>query len=76
MIWSGVIETLETNQTLATRYTDQSQVVVSEIYNVERLEENSTKVTFTQTLVSQEMADNYKDGNQFTFEALKKYLEN
>ncbi len=75
MVWTGVIKTLKTNQTLATDYTDQSQGVISESYTLERLEKNSTKVTFTQTLVSPEMAENYKDGSQHTLNALKKYLE-
>ena len=75
MIWSGEITAWEINKTLEIDYTDQSQGVTSESYILKSIDDNTTELTFTQTLVSQEMANSYKDGNQYTLDALKKYCE-
>lgn len=75
MIWSGKIETWEINKIFGTIYTDQSQGVISESYILKVINDNTTELTFMQTLVSQEMANSYKDGNQYTLNALKKYLD-
>jgi uncharacterized protein YndB with AHSA1/START domain len=75
MIWTGVIEVLNPNQQFDVRYTDQSTGLVHESYTLEAINSVETKVTFIQELVSQKIADNYKEGNEYSLNALKSYLE-
>ncbi len=75
MIWSGVIEVLKINEQLDVSYTDQSSGLIKESYILETVSIHEVKVTFTQELISEEMANNYKEGNEYTLNALKTYVE-
>ena len=48
---------------------------MDESYYLEKLGANKTKLIQTQTLLSQEIADGYKEGVLQTLELLKTYLE-
>jgi uncharacterized protein YndB with AHSA1/START domain len=74
MVWSGMIEKLETNSIFTVKY-DGSTGVLKETYLLNS-SENGTKLDFIQELTSQEVADNYIEGNEYTLKALKAYLEN
>jgi uncharacterized protein YndB with AHSA1/START domain len=74
MVWSGVIEKLETNSIFTVKY-DGSTGTLKETYLLNS-SENGTKLDFIQELTTQEVADNYKEGNEYTLKALKDYLEN
>jgi uncharacterized protein YndB with AHSA1/START domain len=73
MIWSGKIEKIELNTNFVVKY-DGSTGVIKEIYMLSPTE-IGTKLDFIQELTSQEVADNYKEGNEYTLNALKTYLE-
>jgi uncharacterized protein YndB with AHSA1/START domain len=74
MVWSGLIEKLEINTIFIVKY-DGSTGVLNETNQLSP-QGNCTKVDFIQELTSQEVADNYIEGNQYTLNALKTYLEN
>ncbi|MBC7472302.1 MAG: SRPBCC domain-containing protein [candidate division SR1 bacterium] len=76
MIWSGIIETLELNKLFTVNYTGSPTGVIKETYSLERVNKKTTKLDFVQTITTLEMADNYKEGNEHSLNALKKYLEN
>lgn len=73
MVWSGTIEKLQTNATFTVKY-NGSTGVLSETYELST-EGNITKVDFIQELTSQEVANNYIEGNEYSLNSLKTYLE-
>ncbi len=75
MIWQGEIKTIEEQKELTCVYPSKSTGLMDESYYLEKLGTNKTKLIQTQTLLSQEIADGYKEGVLQTLELLKTYLE-
>jgi hypothetical protein len=75
MIWRGNIKTIEENKELTCVYPSKSTGLIEESYFLEKLNDNRTKLCQVQTLISQEVADGYKDGTAQTLELLKNLLE-
>ena len=75
MVWSGTIKTLTPHEEFTVDY-QPGAGVQSETYTLKPLDENSTEVTFDQTLMSEEIAQSYKEGNDEFLEMLKTFLEN
>jgi uncharacterized protein YndB with AHSA1/START domain len=73
MIWRGIIAVLETNKVYTVEY-NGSNGLIKETYSLETDNDN-VKLTFTQECVDEASANGYKDGNQFTLQAIKEYLE-
>jgi uncharacterized protein YndB with AHSA1/START domain len=75
MIWHGNIKTIDENKKLTCVYTSKSAGLIEESYFLEKLNEHKTKLNQVQTLISQEVADGYKEGTSQTLELLKIHLE-
>lgn len=75
MIWQGEIKTIDEHKELTCVYPSKSTGLMDESYYLEKLGANKTKLIQTQTLLSQEIADGYKEGVLQTLELLKTYLE-
>ena len=75
MIWQGEIKTIDEHKELTCVYPSKSTGLLDESYYLEKLGPNKTKLIQTQTLLSQEIADGYKEGVLQTLELLKTYLE-
>lgn len=73
MIWKGIIAELESNKVYTVQYND-SNGLIKETYLLET-ETDGVKLTFTQECVDEAAANGYKEGNQFTLQAIKEYLE-
>jgi uncharacterized protein YndB with AHSA1/START domain len=76
MVWEGVIKTLVLNTEFSIEYPSESAGLVSEIYTLEKIDENTTTLFQSQFAVSQEVADSYISGTKDSLELLKDYLEN
>jgi uncharacterized protein YndB with AHSA1/START domain len=76
MIWKGIIESFEPNSRFSVKYLDTNTGLVSETYTLQELDINTTQVNFEQIALSAEIAENYKEGNEYTLNAMKKFLEN
>jgi uncharacterized protein YndB with AHSA1/START domain len=76
MIWNGIIETIEENKELTCIYPTKRTGLEKESYFLEKLSDSKTKLSQIQILISQAVADGYKDGTAQTLELLKKHLEN
>jgi uncharacterized protein YndB with AHSA1/START domain len=74
MVWNGVIQELVPNEKIVTEY-NGSAGIEKETYVLEKLDEQTTKLTFIQTAVDPKRARNYEDGNTQTLELLKQYCE-
>jgi hypothetical protein len=75
LVWSGVLEVLKPNKQFDIVYKDQSTGLIKESYVFEEVDPSTTNVTFIQTTINQEIADNYKEGNEFVLNSLQKYCE-
>jgi uncharacterized protein YndB with AHSA1/START domain len=75
MIWKGIIESFEPNKQFRVRYLDANTGLVSETYTLQELDANTTQVNFEQIALSAEIAENHKEGNEYTLNAMKKFLE-
>jgi uncharacterized protein YndB with AHSA1/START domain len=75
MIWEGIITELNENQKFSCNYPNGEAGILSEDYIFEVIDQNTTQLTQIQEATSQEMANNYKEGNQASLEMLKDYLE-
>jgi uncharacterized protein YndB with AHSA1/START domain len=76
MIWTGVIQVMDTNKEFTCNYPSKSAGLESESYFLESINPNLTKLTMLQITISKEVADGYKEGNRHTLNLLKTYLEN
>ncbi len=75
MIWRGNIKIIEENKELTCVYPSKSTGLIEESYFLEKLNEHKTKLNQVQSLISQEVADGYKEGTSQTLEFLKIHLE-
>lgn len=76
MIWHGIIKSLVKNKEFTCVYPSKTTGLLDESYFLESLNNHQTKLIQTQTLISQEVADGYKDGVLHSLDLLKVYLEN
>jgi uncharacterized protein YndB with AHSA1/START domain len=74
MIWRGVIAEKVTNSRFVVDY-DGSAGIKKETYEIEKIDEQTTKVTFIQVANDPETASGYDEGNKETLKLLKDYLE-
>lgn len=75
MIWEGVITSIIENKEFKCEYPGKNTGLIAEDYFLEKISEKETKLIQVQTLVSQEVADGYKDGVEQTLYLLKLFLE-
>ncbi len=75
MIWEGVINTLDVNEEFSCDYPYASAGLIREDYIFESIDDSTTQLTQIQEAISQEVADNYKEGTEASLEMLKDYLE-
>lgn len=75
MIWNGCIEIIEEHKEFTCKYPSQSGGLIQESYLLQPIHSEKTLFKQVQTLVSQEIADGYKEGTAHTLELLKRYLE-
>jgi uncharacterized protein YndB with AHSA1/START domain len=73
MIWEGVITELTPNKVYSVEYSG-SGGIIKETYTLQS-DNDSTELNFTQECVDEETAKAYKEGNEFTQQAIKEYLE-
>ena len=75
MIWQGSIKTIEENKEFTCIYPSKSTGLELESFILEKLEDNKTKLTQIQLLISEAIADGYKEGTAHTLNFLKNHLE-
>ncbi len=75
MIWSGIIETLDKPHIFTCVYPDSINGIEREIYTLESIEENTTRVMLEQTCTTSEIADKYKSGTEEMLQMMKSFLE-
>ena len=71
-----MIKKIFKNKEFTCEYPSQSTGLLNESYFLEKVNNHQTKLIQTQTLISQEVADGYKDGVLHTLDLLKLRLEN
>lgn len=76
MIWHGIIKSLVKNKEFTCVYPSKTTGLLDESYFLESINNHQTKLIQIQNLISQEVADGYKDGVLHSLDLLKVYLEN
>jgi uncharacterized protein YndB with AHSA1/START domain len=75
MLWKGIIKEFVPNNFFIVDYSGSPTGITEEKYTLEELNENQTKVTFEQSSTTDEIANSYKEGNQYSLNVLKEYSE-
>jgi uncharacterized protein YndB with AHSA1/START domain len=73
-IWIGKIIDLELNKRFLVKY-DGSGGLIQESYDLEEKEGGYLELKFTQEAVDEETAKNYVQGNEYTLQSIKFFLE-
>jgi uncharacterized protein YndB with AHSA1/START domain len=75
MIWKGIVKEFIPNTMFVVDYSGSPTGITQEKYTLEKLSETQTRVTFEQSATTAEIADGYKEGNQYALNTLKEYSE-
>lgn len=75
MIFKGIIEVKNENKELTYSYPEKVAGIEKESYVLEEIDTNTTRVTFSQTYISEEKAKDAEEAQKQIMEMLKKKLE-